>query len=69
MATPSKAKFFKHEKRAAESQMDRISRAAREIVADDAEQRETKTARLRKARLEREAFVASDVSSTGKKKR
>ncbi|WP_319826474.1 hypothetical protein [Thalassovita sp.] len=69
MATPSKAKLFKHQKPAAESQMDRISRAAREIVADDVEQRETKTARLRKARLEREAFTANDASGVAKKKR
>lgn len=69
MATPSKTSLFKPGKPVAESQMDRISRAAREIIADDAEQRETKTARLRKARLEREAFPPGDAGKDTKKKR
>ncbi|WP_165978803.1 hypothetical protein [Antarcticimicrobium luteum] len=43
--------------------MDKTTRAAREILDDEAETRLVKTARLRKARLEREASSPQDDRS------
>jgi len=58
MAKHTKVTLFKTEPRHAETLMDKISRAAMEIVDDETEQRELKTKRLRIARLEREASGA-----------
>jgi len=58
MAKLSKHLLFNADKPSAETLIDRTTRAAREIVEDEAAQRELKTARLRKARLEREANTA-----------
>lgn len=41
--------------------MDKTTRAAREILDGEMEHRQVKTARLRKARLEREASPAVEV--------
>ena len=46
-----------------ETLMDRVSRAAKEIVTDESQQRADKTARLRKARLEREAGTSAEPPS------
>ena len=61
MAKITKDTLFTAGKPRAESLIDRTTRAAREIVEDEAEQRELKTARLRKARLEREANTPDDA--------
>jgi hypothetical protein len=55
MGKPTKFTLSKAEPRAGETLLDKISRAAWEIVEDEAEERQLKTDRLRKARLEREA--------------
>ncbi|WP_323786441.1 hypothetical protein [Thalassovita sp.] len=59
MAKLTKANLFKAEKPRAETLIDKTTRAAWEILDDESEKRETKTARLRKARLEREASTVS----------
>ncbi|MBR9651543.1 hypothetical protein [Thalassovita aquimarina] len=64
MAKLTKDTLFKAGKPRAETTMDKTSRAVREILDDEAEQRETKTARLRKARLEREASTPVDAPET-----
>jgi hypothetical protein len=61
MAKPTKISLFKDVGPRAETLMDKISRAAKEIVDDENEQRELKTARLRKARLEREGDKLADL--------
>jgi len=61
MAKLTKNTLFKADKPRAETLIDRTTRAAKEILEDEAEQRELKTARLRKARLEREANTPNDV--------
>ncbi|GHG90669.1 hypothetical protein [Pseudodonghicola xiamenensis] len=57
MAKPTKITLDKIKMTAprAETPMDKISRAAMEIVDDETTQRRLRTERLRKARLEREA--------------
>ncbi|CUH65507.1 hypothetical protein TG4357_01903 [Thalassovita gelatinovora] len=59
MAKITKDTLFKAEKPRAETLIDKTTRAAWEILDDEAEKRETKTARLRKARLEREASTVT----------
>lgn len=71
MAKLTKHSLFKEGKPRAETLIDRTTRAAREIVEDELEQRELKTARLRKARLEREANTpakAPEAKSKGARK-
>ncbi|MGC9457884.1 MAG: hypothetical protein ACP5DC_10240 [Halothiobacillaceae bacterium] len=55
MTKYTKNTLFKASSPRAETLMDKITRAAKEIIDDETEQRALKTARLRKARLEREA--------------
>ncbi len=55
MAKPTKITLFKDPKPKAETLMDKTTRAVRQILDEETERREVKTARLRKARLEREA--------------
>lgn len=55
MAKLTKTTLFKDAKPRAETVMDKTTRAAREILDEENDLREVKTARLRKARLEREA--------------
>ncbi|WP_417676342.1 hypothetical protein [Pseudodonghicola sp.] len=59
--------MFKTEPRHAETLMDKISRAAMEIVDDETEERQIKTDRLRKARLEREASGKSGAAKAAAK--
>ncbi|WP_288940146.1 hypothetical protein [uncultured Roseovarius sp.] len=71
MAKLTKHSLFKEDKPRAETLIDRTTRAAREIVEDEAEQRELKTSLLRKARLEREANTpakASEIKTKGARK-
>jgi hypothetical protein len=62
MAKSTKITLFKDTAPRAETLMDKITRAAKEIVDDETEQRAVKTERLRKARLEREASTPVDPS-------
>lgn len=55
MAKPTKNTLFKAYPPRAETLMDKTTRAAREILEEQSTLLEAKTARLRKARLEREA--------------
>lgn len=68
MAKLNKHSLFKADKPRAETLIDRTTRAAREIVEDEVEQRELKTARLRKARLEREASTPEKAPKGARKK-
>lgn len=64
MARLTKTTLFKPSKPRAETIMDKTSRAVREILDDETEQRQVKTARLRKARLEREASTSDEAAKT-----
>ncbi|MDQ2091745.1 hypothetical protein [Marimonas arenosa] len=68
MAKLTKDMLFKADKPRAETLIDRTTRAARQILKDEAEQRELKTARLRKARLAKEADTPSTASQTTSKR-
>ncbi|MFY9211427.1 MAG: hypothetical protein WAO69_09890 [Aestuariivita sp.] len=59
MAKLTKTTLFKATLPRAETPMDKTTRAARIILDGEAENRQLKTARLRKARLEREASPSS----------
>ncbi|WP_299375435.1 hypothetical protein [uncultured Tateyamaria sp.] len=55
MAKLTKASVFKAQGPSAETPMDKTTRIVKKMVEAEAEQRQTKNNRLRKARLEREA--------------
>ena len=55
MAKLTKTTLFTTPAPRAETPMDRTTRAATEIIDDETERRESKTARLRKARLDQAA--------------
>lgn len=57
MAKMEKTTAFKTYKPRADTPMEKITRAAMKIINEETEQREVKTARLRKARLERDAVA------------
>lgn len=68
MTKLTKSSIFKQSAPRAETPMDKTTRAAREFLDKEMEHRQVKTARLRKARLEREASPAVKVvaASTSK---
>jgi len=55
MPKPTENSLFKFSKPVTETAMDKTTRIVREISDAEAEQRQAKMARLRKARLERDA--------------
>ena len=57
MVKLTKTTLFKAYKPAAETVMDKTTRVVREMLDEETEQREIRTSRLRKARLEREAIT------------
>ncbi|SUZ33998.1 hypothetical protein ROE7235_03779 [Roseibaca ekhonensis] len=61
MTELTRSSVFKPSAPRAETPMDKTTRAAREILDGEMERRQVKTARLRKARLEREASPAVEV--------
>lgn len=67
MAKPTRVTLFKTEAPRAETLMDKITRAAMEIVDDETEQRQLKTERLRNARLEREASGKDETTKAAAK--
>ncbi|WP_377192916.1 hypothetical protein [Ruegeria meonggei] len=61
MAKRTKTALFKAQIPNAETPMDKTSRVVREMVNEEAEQRQIKNARLRKTRLERDAPTPSEA--------
>ncbi|GAA6191176.1 hypothetical protein NBRC116597_10950 [Phaeobacter sp. NW0010-22] len=59
MAKLTKSNVFNAHVPKAETAMDKTSRVVREMVTEEAEQRQLKNARLRKTRLERDAKTPS----------
>ncbi|MFY0616952.1 hypothetical protein [Shimia sp.] len=62
MVRRTKASVFKAQSPKAETPMDKTTRIVRKMVEDEAEQRQAKNNRLRKARLEREASLPNKPS-------
>ncbi|WP_137702416.1 hypothetical protein [Marimonas lutisalis] len=63
----TKNKSSKAENLRAETVIDRSTRVSKQILQDEAEQRELKTERLRKARLEKESgFSGKEPKATSK---
>ena len=60
MPKPTKKNLFNFSKPVAETTMDKTTRIVREISDGEAEKRQAKMARLRKARLERDANTTKD---------
>lgn len=74
MTKLTKTTLFKASRPSKETLMDKTTRVVREILDEETEQRQVKTSRLRKARLEREAVppvdaITSTVSGARKKPR
>ncbi|WP_300063533.1 hypothetical protein [uncultured Roseobacter sp.] len=69
MPRPKKDTVFGPLKPAAETTLDKTTRIVREITEGEAEKRQIKTARLRAARLEREANTAVDAPAEQPKRR
>lgn len=67
MPKPSKDSLLKSFKPIAETTMDKTTRIVREITDGQAEERQVKMARLRKARLERDAKTPQQPASTGRR--
>ena len=61
MAKLNKDTLFKAPQSKAETVMDKTTRIVREMIDTETEQREAKTQRLRKTRLEREAQTPEEV--------
>jgi hypothetical protein len=61
MTKLTKTTLFKDSKPLKETLMDKTTRVVREILDEEAEQRQIKTSRLRKARREREAVPLADA--------
>ncbi|WP_298975140.1 hypothetical protein [uncultured Roseobacter sp.] len=68
MPKPTKTSLFKALDPQPETAMDKTTRVVREIIDEEAQQRQVKIARLRTARLEREANTPTDAASATKKK-
>ncbi|WP_299971646.1 hypothetical protein [uncultured Roseobacter sp.] len=68
MPKPTKTTLFKALDLQPETAMDKTTRVVREIIDEEAQQRQVKIARLRTARLEREANTPTDAASAPKKK-
>jgi hypothetical protein len=64
MSKPTKETIFKASKTVAETNLDKTTRIVRQIAEDEAEKRRIKTARLRSARLEREAGTPAQPAAT-----
>ncbi|MEO3414951.1 hypothetical protein AAFO92_09870 [Roseovarius sp. CAU 1744] len=63
MVKLTKTTLFKASKPAAETVMDKTTRVVRKMLIEETEQREIRTARLRKARLEREAVTPKETAT------
>lgn len=69
MAKLTKDTLFKATQTRAETVMDKTTRVVREMLDTETEQREAKTQRLRKTRLEREASHSGKTPATKAKTR
>ncbi|SLN70526.1 hypothetical protein PEL8287_03914 [Roseovarius litorisediminis] len=67
MVKLTKTTLFKASKPAAETVMDKTTRVVREMLDEETEQREIRTARLRTARLEREAVTPKETAKKAPK--
>ena len=63
MPKPTEKTLFNFSKPVAETAMDKTTRIVREISDGEAEKRQAKMARLRKARLERDAHTPKETKS------
>ena len=68
MTKLSKDKLFKAYDAKPETAMDKTTRVVRQMVDEEAEKRDAKNARLRKARLEREANTPPAEPTKSRKK-
>ncbi|QPM90567.1 hypothetical protein [Pseudooceanicola algae] len=68
MATLTKNNLFKAYDSKPETAMEKTTRVVKKMVEEDAEKRNAKTSRLRKARLEREASTAPKTTTKGARK-
>lgn len=69
MAKLTKTTAFKTHIPKPETPMEKTTRIVRDMVDEEADQRQVKIARLRKARLEREANTPSETTAATRKKR
>jgi hypothetical protein len=69
MAKLNKDTLFKAPQTRAETVMDKTTRVVREMLDTETEQREAKTQRLRKTRLEREASAPDEAPAPKAKPR
>ncbi len=67
MAKLTKSTVFKAQAPKAETPMDKTTRIVMKMIDDEAEKRNAKITRLRKARLEREAFEPAKTAMPKKK--
>lgn len=63
MAKPTQKNVFKAYDSKPETALDKTTRIVRKMADDEAEQRQNKIARLRKARLEREACAPAATTA------
>ncbi len=69
MARISKNSVFKAQAAKPETAMEKTTRIVKDMIDDEAEKREIKNTRLRKARLEREANTPAETVEAAPKKR
>ena len=72
MTKLTKTTLFRASQPTRETPMDKTTRIVREILDEETEQRQAKTSRLRKARLDREAVAPVDAitpTPNGKRKK
>ena len=62
MAKLTKTSVFTNAKPIKETQMDKTTRAVKEITDEETEKRQVRTSRLRQARLEREATTPNTAT-------
>jgi len=67
-STVTTGNVFRPKPSKAETKADITDHAARAIITDEAERREAKTAKLRQARLEREAMQPAATAPSGAKR-
>jgi len=68
MAKLTKKNVFKAYDSKPETAMDKTTRVVRQMVDEEAEQRQAKITRLRNTRLEREASMASETTAKAARK-
>ncbi|MHA6324906.1 hypothetical protein [Roseivivax sp. CAU 1753] len=69
MTKLTKSNLFKVYGSKPETPMDKTTRVVRQMVDEEAEQRQAKNSRLRNARLEREANTPSETTATATRRK